>query len=278
MQPGEQSLRYLLAGRYWRLRLWCWGDPAAPLVLCLHGLTRNGRDFDFLARGLTDRFCVIAPDLPGRGGSDWLDDPALYRPESYVAALAHLTARFGGYDIVGTSLGGICGMAIAACPGNAVRRLVLNDIGPHIPAAALERIGGYVGAPMPLFADLEAAERYLRGVHAPFGPLSHAQWRHLATHAVRRLEDGGLTLHYDPAIAVNVASGVAREADMWPWWAAITAPTLTLRGEASDILPAGTLTRMAAKSATLTVADTGHAPALMDAATIGAIRDFLLRA
>jgi pimeloyl-ACP methyl ester carboxylesterase len=145
--PRQGSVRYLLAGRFYTMAWTEWGDPSAEPLVCVHGLTRNGRDFDALAQALSDRYRVICPDLPGRGASDWLQDPMLYSPPSYVTALAHLFAMLDRpIAYVGTSLGGICGMLIAACQGQPITRMVLNDIGPHIPRAALARIRDYIGA------------------------------------------------------------------------------------------------------------------------------------
>ncbi len=244
----------------------------------MHGLTRNGRDFDTLARSLSDRLRVICPDLPGRGGSDWLDRPELYAMPSYTVALSHLLAVIGRpVGWVGTSLGGLCGMAIAAMPGNPVARLVLNDIGPHIPTAALARIRDYMRAAPSRFADFGALEAHLRRVHAPFGTLSDTQWAHLARHSARALADGGLALHYDPAIIQPILAAEPADVDLWPVWSAVAVPRLVLRGADSDLLDSPTLARMAHDgAATVTVADCGHAPALMDAATIGAVREFLL--
>jgi pimeloyl-ACP methyl ester carboxylesterase len=228
-----------------------------------------------LAAALADRFYVVCPDLPGRGRSDWLPDGMLYQPLTYVAALAHVLASIGRpVHWVGTSLGGICGMLTAASPGAPIGRMVLNDIGPFVPEAALARIRDYVGT-LPVFADLAAADMYLRTVHAPFGVLTDAQWAHLARTSTRPLPDGTLTLHYDPAIAVPMQAGPVQAIDAWPVWNAITTPMLVLRGADSDLLLPETLTRMAAKAATHVVPDCGHAPALMDTATIAVVREFI---
>jgi pimeloyl-ACP methyl ester carboxylesterase len=221
----------------------------------------------------------VCPDLPGRGGSDWLPDGALYAPPSYVVALAHLLAVLGGpVAWVGTSLGGICGMLTAAAEGQPITRMVLNDIGPLIPAAALARIRDYMATgDMPTFSDLRGLERHLRVIHRPFGPLDDAQWAHLAATSARTLPDGRVTLHYDPRIADPIrAGGEPADADMWAFWDRVTIPVLAIRGEDSDLLLPDTFARMAASgAATLEVADAGHAPALMDAPTIEAIRAFL---
>jgi pimeloyl-ACP methyl ester carboxylesterase len=276
-QPRAGGVRYLLAGRFHWMATHEWGNPAAPPVVCVHGLTRTGRDFDVLAAALSDRFHVICPDLPGRGASDWLPDPALYQPASYVLALSHLLARLDRpVRWLGTSLGGICGMALAACPGTRLMRLVLNDIGPLIPAPALARIRDYIGE-QPEFADAAALEAHLRRVHAPFGRLTDGQWAALARQSARRLPDGRLALHYDPAIAVPILAAEPQEIDLSAWWQAIRQPVLAIRGAESDLLLPQTLARMEQDGArSLVVADAGHAPALMDAPTIAAIRTFLL--
>jgi len=275
MQPTEHVTLYWLQGSFRRLAYVAWGDPVHPAVLCVHGLTRTGRDFDALAAALADQYYVVCPDLPGRGGSDWLPDGNLYQPLTYVSALAHVLAAIGRpVHWVGTSLGGICGMLTAASPGAPIGRMVLNDIGPFVPEAALARIRDYVGA-LPAFADLGAADAYLREVHAPFGKLTDAQWWHLARTSTRTLPDGTLTLHYDPAIAVPIQAAPVQAIDVWPVWDAITAPMLVLRGAESDLLLPETLTRMGDKAATHVVAACGHAPALMDAATIAVVRAFI---
>ncbi len=275
MQPAERETHYLLAGAFHRLAFTEWGDPGRPPVVCVHGLSRQGRDFDALAEALADRFHVICPDLPGRGRSSWLPDPALYSPPNYAVALSHLLAWIGRPVFwVGTSLGGICGMLLAAAPGTPVRRMVLNDIGPFLPKAALERIVSYVGH-IPDFADAAGLEAFLRQVHAPFGQLTDAQWSQMAAHSARTREDGRVTLHYDPKMTVPLLQTPPADTDMWPLWDAIAVPMLTVRGESSDLLLRETLERMQAKSAAHTVAGAGHAPALMDAPTISVIARFL---
>ena len=277
------SVSYRLGVAFHRMAYTAWGDPAAPVVVCVHGLTRNGRDFDALAENLSDQFRVICPDLPGRGGSDWLPDPMLYQAQHYVTALAHLLAVIGT-DVawVGTSLGGICGILASATPGNPIAKLVLNDVGPFIPVEALSRIRAYMLASnasrrMERFTDLDAIERHLRLVHAPFGPLTDAQWAHLARHSTRTLPDGHLTMHYDPGIAVPMRDNPAAAVDLWAFWDRIRVPVLAIRGEVSDLLLPETLARMEASGAkSLIVPDTGHAPALMDEAQIATVRAFLL--
>jgi pimeloyl-ACP methyl ester carboxylesterase len=276
MPPVEREIGYLLGGAFHRLAFTAWGEPDLPVVLCVHGLSRNGRDFDVLAESLSDRFHVLCPDLPGRGRSDWLADPELYRPLQYVQALAHLLAAVGRHvDWIGTSLGGICGMLAASLPGNPIRRLVLNDIGPFLPKAALARIMDYVGT-IPDFASVGELEAYLRLVHAPFGALSDADWAHMAAHSSRTRPDGRVTLHYDPALTIPLLQSPPADMDMWAIWDRISVPMLALRGEHSDLLLPATFATMADRSATHVVAGAGHAPALMDSPTIGVIRRFLV--
>lgn len=276
MRMGET--RYLLQGRFRALAWVEWGSPTAPPVVCVHGLTRNGRDFDPLAMALAADFRVIAPDLPGRGRSEWLAGPQDYTVPNYVAALSHLLAAIDApVGWVGTSLGGLCGMALAACPGTPVARLVVNDIGPSIAPAALARIGAYMLAAPERFDDGAALEAHLRRIHAPFGRLSDAQWAHLARHSSRALPEGGLALHYDPAIAAAVAAAEPVDPNLWSLWDAIAQPRLVIRGTDSDLLDPATFARMATVGAqTLLVPDAGHAPALMDPASIAVVRSFLL--
>lgn len=281
-QPLTVSVPYLLAGKFHQLALEEWGDPAAPPVLCVHGLTRNGRDFDALARVLAETHRVICPDLPGRGNSDWLDDPMLYQAQHYAVVLGHLLSWIGR-DVawVGTSLGGICGMILAATDGTPITRLVLNDVGPFIPADALRRIRDYMVASadspmMSRFPDIEMIERHLRLVHAPFGPMSDAQWAEMAHNSARTLPDGRLAMHYDPRIAEPLRGHDPVDVDMWAFWDRIRVPRMVIRGATSDILLPDTVQRMEASGAlAYEVPETGHAPPLVDPLQIEAIRSFL---
>jgi pimeloyl-ACP methyl ester carboxylesterase len=264
-----------------------WGDPANPrILLCVHGLTRNGRDFDVLAAALQEDYRVVCPDVVGRGKSDWLTDPAQYQPMQYAADMRALIAQLGAdqVDWVGTSMGGIIGMVMAVTPrapsaqagsDNPIRRLVLNDVGPFIAKAALDRIGAYVGKP-PTFDDVAGVETYLRRVHAAFGDLTDAQWAQMAAHGARQVDDGW-TLGYDPRIA-DAFAGIVENADMWGVWDAISCPTLALRGESSDLLLPETATEMTVrgpKADLVTIPGCGHAPALMDDAQIKLIQEWL---
>jgi pimeloyl-ACP methyl ester carboxylesterase len=256
-----------------------WGERDNPEVLvCVHGLTRNGRDFDALAAALADRYRVICPDIVGRGRSDWLADKAQYDYANYTSdmatLLAHLDVR--RVDWLGTSMGGIIGLLLAATPNSPIRRLVLNDIGPHLPLAALERIGGYVGLDLAFDSFAEAAA-YLRTIQAGWGALSDAQWQQLAEHGTRRDADGRWRLGHDPGLAAAFAT-ITADVELWPLWHAVKCPVLLLRGQDSDLLLAGTVARMQAAGPPLTVVEwpgVGHAPALMESQQIDAVAAWL---
>jgi len=246
-----------------------WGEPSAKhIVICCHGLTRDGRDFDILAQRLVGAFdCrVICPDVVGRGRSDWLKDPAEYGYAQYLADMTVLIESLGAaqVDWIGTSMGGLIGMFLAAAPDTRIRALVMNDVGPFLPRAVLERISGYVGRDES-FDSLAALEAYLRQVHAPFGPLTDTQWAHLTAHSHRRRADGSYSLAYDPAIGIKLREAV-KDWDFWEVWDKIAAPLLVLRGAQSDLLSAevaAEMTRRGPKAELATFAGIGHAPALM---------------
>jgi pimeloyl-ACP methyl ester carboxylesterase len=262
-----------------------WGDPHNPNVLvCVHGLTRLGRDFDRLARALTDRYRVICPDVVGRGGSDRLRNPAYYAVAQYVADMVTLIARLDveRVDWVGTSMGGLIGIALAGQPGSPIRQLVINDVGPTLGAAAIARIGSYVGQPVS-FASLEEAVDYQSVTAAPFGLKTREDWRELIAPTLRK-EGERYVFHYDPAIAVPFKSvtpeaAAAGEAAMWALYDRITARTLLVRGAQSDLLTADTAAQMAARGprpAIVEIEGVGHAPTFMPADQIAVVRDFLL--
>lgn len=259
---------------------WTPPQPDGVPIICVHGLSRNGRDFDALAERLSQRRLVLAPDMPGRGLSDFLAVKQDYGYPLYIAATAALIGSLEApmIDYVGTSMGGIIGMMLAALPNSPIRRLVLNDVGPLIPKAAVERIGSYVGQGEE-FDDLLAVETYFRRVAAPFGILTDAQWRHMAIHGSRHLENGRLGLAYDPAIGLPF-QGEQRDVDLWAFYDQVRCPTLLIRGGRSDLLLpeiAAQMTVRGPKARLVEVAEAGHAPALMAADQIDMIEDFLLR-
>lgn len=274
----EGAVRFLSPVGFFTMRWWEWGPAEGIPVICVHGLTRTGRDFDALAEVLAAAGRrVICPDLPGRGASDWLPDPRLYQPQTYIGALAHLLARLdGSVDWVGTSLGGLCGMAIAAMPGQPIRRMVLNDVGEVVPEAAMARIRDYMACPPETYPDIAALEAHLRVVHAPFGALTDAQWRHLAETSARSVP-GGVMLHYDPAIAAPIVAQPAQAVDMRGLWGQVRIPVLLIRGAESDLLPAETAQAMgtAAHVRCAEIAGAGHAPALMEADQTALVAEFL---
>ncbi len=277
----ERSLRAIGPHGFHRLAYYEWPGPKdAPTLVCVHGLTRNGRDFDVLAEALSARYRVVSPDMPGRGNSEWLAVPADYNYAVYLGDMTSLIARLDveRVDWVGTSMGGIIGMLFAALPGTPIRRLVINDVGALVAKEALERIGTYVGLD-PSFADLAALEATLRRIHAPFGPLSDAQWHHLASHSARKKPDGTLGLAYDPKIGDAFKQGPINDVDLWASWDAISCPTLVLRGAQSDILrpsDAQAMTQRGPRAKLVEFSGIGHAPALMAEDQIAAIREFLL--
>ena len=258
------------------------GGPAdgARTAVCVHGLTRNGRDFDWLARALVGAgYRVACPDVVGRGKSAWLTDPAGYGYPLYLADSAILLAHLGAksVDWIGTSMGGLMGMMLAAQPGSPIRRLVVNDVGPFIPAAALERIGDYVGGD-PHFPDMAAAEAYFRKVAAPFGDLSDAQWRHMAEHSVVPAAVGGYRLAYDPAIGAPFQDSDIGDVALWELWDLIDCPVLVLRGAESDLLlpeTAAEMSRRGPKARVVEIPGCGHAPALMADDQIATLLDWL---
>lgn len=260
-----------------------WGKPGRDLV-CVHGLTRNSHDFDRFAAVLQQDYRVTCPDVVGRGRSDWLVDKASYGYPQYTADMAALIARLGvrELDWVGTSMGGIIGMMLAAQPNTPLRKLVLNDIGPAVPRALVLRILDYLGQE-PAFATLEQAKRYLQELYAGFGPLSEAQWLEVAVNSTYQKRDGSYGLAYDPGIA-DPWRAVPREEhqdiDLWGVWDKVRCPVLVLRGAVSDAITWQTAERMQtrgpAEVTVIEVPETGHAPPLMDPEQIERVRRWLL--
>jgi len=281
----EHHVSCLNSRGFHRLHYTDWGDPANPrAVICVHGLTRNCRDFDALAAALQDELRVICVSIAGRGRSDWLPNPEDYGYPQYMADMTALVARVtatGASDLswVGTSMGGMLGMLLAARPNTPLRRLVLNDVGTVIPKASMARIGAYVGK-NPLFASFAELEQYVRTVSAPFGPLTDAQWRHLAEHNAKQHADGRWGMNYDPDIAQPFRKAAAKDIMLWNYYDALRCPTLLLRGAESDLLLRETaleMTRRGPQPQLVEFAGVGHAPALMADEQIAAISDFLLR-
>lgn len=281
----EQQLLCINRENFHRLHYTDWGDPANPrTVICVHGLTRNCRDFDALAAALQERVRVVSISMAGRGLSEWLPNKDDYGYPQYMNDVTALIARITAtgareIDWVGTSMGGMLGMLLAARPNTPIRRLVLNDVGTLIPKASMERIGAYVGK-NPLFASFAELEQYVRTVSAPFGPLTDAQWRHLAEHNAKQHADGRWGMNYDPDIAQPFRKAAAKDIVLWNYYDALRCPTLLLRGAQSDLLlheTAVEMTQRGPKPKLVEFAGVGHAPALMADEQIAAIRDFLLQ-
>ena len=281
-----------------RVGYWEWNQTGQldhpHVIVCVHGLTRQGRDFDVLAQALSHHARVICPDIAGRGQSDWLADPMAYGVPQYafdmLVLLTQVHAQYpiAQLDWVGTSMGGLIGMAVAGTPDLAlpvpIRRLLLNDVGPRLEWSALQRIGTYVGE-SPRFASVEEGAAWLRVQSADFGPHTDAQWLALSEPMLRPGPEGGFVLHYDPKIAVpmqgmtqeQVAQG---EALLWNLYDAITAQTLVLRGAKSDLLTAQTVQEMAQrgpKAHSVTLECVGHAPTLVQPEQVALVKEFLFR-
>jgi pimeloyl-ACP methyl ester carboxylesterase len=266
--------------------LWEPAGSARKLVVCVHGLTRNAHDFDYLARALVaEGYRVICPDVAGRGDSQWLEKPENYGYPLYVGQMQQLlqqlllqyhTARI---DWVGTSMGGLIGMMIAAHPASPIDHLVMNDVGYLITKESLQRLASYVGKGTE-FPDLQAVERYLRAVAAPFGPLTDEQWQHLAFYSAQPnpAKPGQYRLRYDPTIA-SAFSGVpiVADVDLSAIWAGVSTDVLLIRGGDSDLLLRETAHTMASQPNVQLAefAGIGHAPALMARDQIQTIKGFL---
>ena len=260
-----------------------WGArDNSRIVVCVHGLSRNCRDFDTLAQSLEKNFRVVCPDIVGRGQSDWLATKELYVNPQYLADLTTLIARVtadGARDIywVGTSMGGLLGMMLAALQSTPIQRLVLNDVGSVIPHAALARIAAYLGKD-PRFSSFKEIDLCMRTISAPFGPLSDAQWEHLTRYNSKQHADGGWGFNYDPGIALPFKNLPAEAIDLSAHYERVTCPTLLLRGADSDLLLRDTalaMTQSGPKARLVEFAGIGHAPMLMADDQIKAVREFL---
>lgn len=262
-----------------------WGNPANPRVLlCVHGLTRSGRDFDKVAEALCREYRVVCPDIVGRGLSDWLADSKYYGIAQYVSDMVTLIARLNveTVDWFGTSMGGLIGTAFAGLPNSPIRKLLLNDVGPHIEPAALKRIGEYVGK-APEFETLKEAIGHAAALAASFGPLTGEEWAAINTPLLRERE-GRWGFRYDPGIAVPFTAATdeanaAGEAYLWHAFASIKAPVLIVRGETSDLLSRETVEQMVARgqaASSCEIPGVGHAPAFLSPDQIDVARRFFL--
>lgn len=302
---SEPTLRYVTCpgasktdAQTHRMAYWQWGDASNPRILiCVHGLSRQGRDFDTLARSLCGHYQVICPDVVGRGHSDWLAEPKSYQVFSYVADMLALVQQLRAQvkatdpidiDWVGTSMGGLIGLGFSTLPpqvsGVKLRRFVLNDVGPKLNHEAVVRIGEYLGQPFRFASEQEAAD-YLLSISTGFGPHTPEQWLALSRPLLRPAPDGnGLILHYDPAIAepfkaVTADATTSGETMLWQVYDALTCQVLLLRGKDSDLLDETTakaMTERGPKARLVEFEGVGHAPTLVTPNQIAAIKDFLL--
>ena len=267
-----------------------WGEADNPDVLvCVHGVTRVSGDFDNMARELASHYRVVCPDVAGRGRSDWLRNPQLYRIPQYVSDMVTLLARVlangerQSVDWFGTSMGGLIGLGLAALPDSPIARLVLNDIGPTLDPAALARIGEYIGQDM-RFPSFELAAQYIRDVSLPFGPHTDAEWHKLAADVLRQDARGQWVRHYDiglslPFRSATPESAQADEAMLWAAYDALRCPTLLVRGAESDLLSratAASMTQRGPGAQLVEVPGVGHAPTFTHADQIAIVRKFLL--
>ena len=284
-EPRLNHVQCLGASGLRRLAYWEWGDATNPRVLvCVHGLARQARDFDTLARALSGDYRVVCVDVVGRGQSDWLADASGYQIPAYVADMVTLLARLDAQTVhwVGTSMGGLIGLGLASLPQSPIAKLVLNDVGPTIQFEALARIGNYLGQPLHWNTVDEAAD-YLHTISSSFGPHTREQWLALSRPMLKPDGDG-FRLHYDPAIAqpfkvITPAIAAAGEAMTWAAFDAIRCPTLLLRGANSDLLKRETaqaMTQRGPKARLVEFAGVGHAPTLVADDQVAVVREFLL--
>lgn len=272
------------AGGTHKIAFYEWGNPYAPPIVCVHGLTRNGRDFDYLARALTEHYRVIAIDIAGRGQSAPLSNIRWYENGTYMQDVLALLERMNisKFDWIGTSMGGIIGMMIASLVPGKITRMVLNDIGAVLPKEGLMRIGDYVGK-KPRFDTMDEAMAYLQRIMMPFGIEEDEHWAHVYEHSLIRHDNGQVSFAYDPAIgdAFRLAASEMEKLEdisLWMLWESIECPTLLLRGTESDILSADVAQEMVQKHPDCILqefAGVGHAPTLMTTEQINTITTWL---
>ncbi len=286
-EPRLNHVQCLDAQGLHRMAYWEWGDPANPRVLvCVHGLSRQGRDFDTLAQALRGEYRVVCPDVVGRGQSDRLADPNGYQIPSYAADMVTLLARLNAETVhwVGTSMGGLIGLVMSALKNSPVQRLVLNDVGPVLEPTALARIGTYLGLPV-RWKTLDEAADALWAISQGFGPHTREQWLAL-TRPQLKADGDGFVPHYDlqiavPFRAITPEAAQAGEALMWAMYDSLRCPTLLLRGADSDLLTPETAQAMSVRGPKAELhqfAGVGHAPMLTSPDQIAVVREFLLRA
>lgn len=289
-QPRQGSVNCISPAGLHRMAYQEWGDPDnTDVVICVHGLTRVSDDFQVLARALADRFRVVCPDVVGRGRSSWLKNPMLYVVPQYASDMVTLIARLNVDRVkwVGTSMGGLIGMSLAALDQSPIERLVLNDVGAVLNGAALGRIAKYVGLKTEFASRLQAHD-FLREIFTGFGPMTDAQWKQLLDPGLVDFADGRVRMHYDPAIAEPFRQTYSPQAlqgkepqdlSLWPMYDPIRCPTLLLRGVESDLLTHAVTQEMLGRGPRPQLVEfpgIGHAPTLMDDQQIKIVRNFLI--
>jgi len=277
----EDNFLGLSTGGFHRVAYTEWGHTRNQRkALCVHGLTRNGRDFDELAGVLEKRRHLACPDIVGRGRSDWLSDKSQYTFITYCADMTVLLARLHAesVDWIGTSMGGQIGMILAAQENTPIRRLVLNDIGPLVPKEAPQRLLAYVSERPEPFESLADAESYLREIYAPFGKLGNDQWAHLTRYSLRERDDGRFELAYDPGIIEPLRDMQYADFDIWSLWDRIRCPVLVIRGAESDVLLKSTAEEMQRRGPPVDLVEiegVGHAPSLTAKEHVDLVCDWL---
>ncbi|MEN3297286.1 MAG: hypothetical protein V7642_6539 [Burkholderiales bacterium] len=263
-----------------------WGDPQNKKVLvCVHGVTRVSDDFDSLAQELCRDYRVVCPDVVGRGRSGWLRDPQHYQLPQYVSDMVTLLARLDAEVVhwLGTSMGGLIGIGLASLPDSPIRKMVINDVGPTLNPAALNRIGEYLGQAV-RFPTFDEAATYIRAISLPFGPHTEEEWRKLAMDVLRRDKDGQWTRNYDLGLAMPLKAATPEltsrsEAMLWAAYDAITCPVLLLRGAQSDLLTpevAHAMTQRGPRAGLVEFEGVGHAPTFVHTDQIAVVKHFLL--
>lgn len=259
-----------------------WGDPQnRDVIFCVHGLTLNGRYFDWFAKACEDHYRIISPDVVGRGKSDWIN-PDYYWYDQYEKDASALIARCGSenrINWVGTSMGGLIGMYIASKPNNPIKRLVLNDVGPFVSKESIGAIGDYIGKDE-RFQNHDEVDAFIRKLYPKFGFLTDVQWRHLARVGSKLTPENDLRLAYDPTIRENFRKNSITDFVLWDLWEKINIPVLILRGSESAILTDDTLQEMLRRNPNAQAhvfEGIGHAPPLMSGDQIDVVLDFLAK-
>lgn len=264
-QPACKKLLGLSPQGFHTIAYTDWGDTSqSHAVICVHGLSRNGRDFDPLAQALAQQgYRVLCPDMPGRGQSAWFQDSQDYNYPQYLQALTSLIAhaQLTSVDWIGTSMGGILGMFMATQAHTPIRNLILNDVGAFIPGSSLKTIKRYLSL-MPTFKKRETAQKFLQQILSTFGPITSDQLTHLVEYSFFLNKKQRFQLAFDPKILETL---VPEDVDLWPFWERLTCPVFLIRGAHSKVLPDPVARQMCQREHTHfhCVEDAGHAPALM---------------